>query len=78
MKTKERLRKLRSECWDWDQIIENLRLVGMPRRDAELGILALVDAGLCRIEPQPGEPTAFVLTMPDGIREEILSNVALA
>jgi len=75
MTTKERLRKLRTECRDWDLIIGRFVLDGMRKRDAELGILALVDAGLIRIEPNPNGPTAFVLTTPDGL-EGVLPDVA--
>jgi len=48
----------------------------MSKRDAELGILGLVDVGLVRIEPNPNGPTAFVLTIPPGIPDEVLSHVA--
>jgi hypothetical protein len=73
---KQRLQKLGVDCADWNQIIANFELLGgMSRRDAELGILALVDAGLVRIEPNPNGPTAFLLTLPDGIPHEVLSNV---
>lgn len=65
MTTKQRVRKLRAECADWDLVVANLTMHGMSRRDAELGILALVDAGLVRIEPRPNGLTAFVLTMPE-------------
>jgi hypothetical protein len=77
MGAKKRLRELRRQCADWDQIVGNFELcVGMSKWDAELGILALVDAGLIRIEPKPAGPTAFVLTTPEGIPEGVLSNVA--
>jgi len=67
MTTKQRLRKLRTECPDWDQIIANFEMVGgMSRHDAERGILELVDAGLVRIEPRSDGPTTFVLTIPKG------------
>jgi hypothetical protein len=76
MTTKERLRKLRAECADWDLIIANFTMHGMSKRDAELGILSLVDLGLVRIEPRARGPfTALVLTIPDGIPEEVLSSV---
>jgi len=65
MTTKQRLRKLRTDCADWDQIIANFQRIGLSRRDAELGILHLVDAGYIRIEPQSDGPTAFVLTLPE-------------
>ena len=50
------------------------------RRDVKAGcrirnFLALVDAGLVRIEPKPDAPTAFVLTIPEGIPEGVLSHV---
>jgi hypothetical protein len=77
MTTKQRLRKLRSECPDWNQIIAKFEMfAGMSKRDAELGILGLVDVGLVRIEPNPNGPTAFVLTIPPGIPDEVLSHVA--
>ncbi len=76
MTTKQRLRKLRTECCDWDQIVINLMARGTSKRDVELGILELMDAGLVRIEPQPNGRTAFVLTIPDGIPEEAPSHVA--
>jgi hypothetical protein len=77
MTTKQRLRKLRTECPDWNQIIEKFEMFGgMSRRDAELGILGLVDVGLVRIEPNANGPTAFVLTIPEGIPDEVLSHVA--
>jgi hypothetical protein len=76
MTTKERLRKLRAECWDWDDLISNFTLwAGMSKRDAELGLLSLIDLGLVRIEPNPNGPTAFLLTLPDGIPSEVLSHV---
>jgi hypothetical protein len=77
MTTKQRLRELRAACSDWERIIGNFELLGgMSRRDAEMGILALVDAGLIQIEPQPNGPTAFRLTLPKGIPDEVLSHVA--
>jgi hypothetical protein len=76
MTTKQRLRKLRAECADWDQIIANLAMHGISTRDAERGILALIDAGLVRIEPRPGRPTAFILTTPPGLPEKVLTHVA--
>ncbi len=75
MTVKQRLRKLRSECCDWDQIITNFMARGISRRDVELGILDLVDAGLVRIEPRLNGPTAFVLTIPESVPEEALSYV---
>jgi hypothetical protein len=74
MTTKQRLRKLRAECADWDLVIANFTMRGMSKRDAERGILALIDAGLVKIEPQPNGFTAFRLTIPEGIPEEVLSN----
>jgi hypothetical protein len=47
----------------------------MSRRDAERGIVHLEEAGLVRSEPNPIGPTAFVLTIPDGIPEEVLAHV---
>jgi hypothetical protein len=77
MTAKQRLRNLRTDCSDWDQIIAKFQMFGgMSRRDAELGILDLIDAGLVRIEPNANGPTAFVLTIPDGIPDEVLSHVA--
>jgi hypothetical protein len=76
MKTKERLKKLRDECWDWDLIVASFTTpTGMSKRDAEISILRLVDAGLVRIEPRPIGPTAFVLTIPKGIPKEVLAHV---
>ena len=75
MKTKERLKKLRDECADWDGVIGFFTMHGMSKHEAERGILDLVDAGLVRIEPQPNGPTAFVLTIPERIPEEVLTHV---
>jgi hypothetical protein len=77
MSKKKRIRELQARCPDWDQIIEKFEMfTGMSRRAAELGILDLVDAGLVRIEPNTKGPTAFVLTIPDGIPDRVLSHVA--
>jgi hypothetical protein len=77
MTNKQRLQKLRTECTDWEQIVRKFELLGgIAPRDVELAILALIDAGLVRIERRPGRPTAFVLTIPDGIPQEILDHVA--
>jgi hypothetical protein len=73
--TKARLRKLRADCSDWDQIIANFMAAGMSRRDVELSILKMVDVGLVRIEPRPSGPTAFVLTIPKSVPDEILVHV---
>jgi hypothetical protein len=73
--TKRRLRELRAKCPDWQLIVARFTLNGgMSKRDAELGILALVDAGLVQVEPQPNGFTAFRLTLPDGIPDEVLSH----
>jgi hypothetical protein len=75
MTIKRRLRKLREECWDWNLIVAGFTLRGMSKRDVELSIVRLVDAGLVRIEPNPIGPTAFVLTIPEGVPEKVLSHV---
>jgi len=75
MTTKQRLRKLRTDCADWDLIIANFTTHGMSRRDAELGLLSLIDLGAVRIEPNRNGPTALLLTLPDGIPEQVLSHV---
>jgi hypothetical protein len=51
MTNKQRLQKLRTECTDWEQIVRKFELLGgIAPRDVELAILALIDAGLVRIE----------------------------
>jgi hypothetical protein len=75
MNKRQRIKELRAKCADWDLIIGRFVFDGMRKRDAELGILALIDAGLIRIEPNPNGPTAFVLTTPDGL-EGVLPDVA--
>jgi hypothetical protein len=75
MTTKQRLRDLRAECPDWELIVARFTLDGgMSKQDVELAILSLVDAGLVQIEPRPNGFTAFRLTLPEGIPEEVLSH----
>jgi hypothetical protein len=41
-------------------------------RANSLGGISRCDAGLVRIEPRQNAPTTFVLTIPDGIPEEVV------
>ena len=74
MKIKQRLRKLREECWDWGLIVASFALRGMSKREAELALLELEHAGLVRIEPVPNGPNAIMLTLPEGIPDEAFAH----
>jgi hypothetical protein len=70
MSAKKRLRELRTECCDWDAVIASFTTHGVSKRDAELGILDLVDAGLVRVTPRRGKPTTFELAIPEWLHDK--------